>query len=128
MLRQSASLSGAAYTMTWRELVDRRRGLRISMPFPTIVRGIDADSQAFEECASVHNLSAYGLYLRLSRYVERGRRRFAVVWLTTSSAGDGAAPCVAFYGLVMRVEPHTDGAYGLALSFTRRRFMYANVP
>ncbi len=124
LLSHLVTASGAASTMKWQQQVERRRSLRLKMPFLTVVRGRDADNQVFKERALLDNFSTCGLYLRLPRYIEHGQRILAVVRLVINSADAIAAPCVAFHGIVVRVEPQMDGTYGLALSSTRHRFLY----
>ncbi len=126
LLSHLVPASGAAHAVVWHQQVERRRALRIKMPFPVMIRGVRVDNYIFEEYTRLDNLSACGLYLRLPHYVELGQRIFAVVRLAINSADAVVAPCVAFHGTVVRMEPQTDGTYGLALSFTRHRFMYAD--
>jgi hypothetical protein len=104
---------------------ERRSTPRIEIPFPTTVRGVDAASEPFELEAALANLSACGLYLRLERRVELGKRLFIVVRLSLAPTHTVPAPRVALHGMVLRTEPHADGMYGLALLFRRHRFLYA---
>jgi hypothetical protein len=108
--------------------LERRRVIRVDVPFPATVRGVDRMGERFTLDAALDNLSACGLYVRLARSVEPGTTLFVVVRLSTAPADAASAPYVAFRGLVRRVEPQSDGRYGLAVEFTRHRFLYALTP
>jgi hypothetical protein len=102
---------------------DRRQTLRVELPFPAVVRGIDPNGERFTLQTTLDNLSACGLYLRLARRVEPGESLFLVVRL--SAAIDQApAPTIAVRGMVLRIEPQSDGCYGVALKFDQHRFLY----
>lgn len=98
--------------------------LRIEMPFPALVRGVDVHQQAFEEQTVLDNLSASGLSLRLTRCVELGASLFVVLRLGVQP--DAPAPRVALRGVIQRVEPNHDATCTLAVVFSRYRFLYAS--
>ncbi|MBV9787153.1 MAG: PilZ domain-containing protein [Chloroflexi bacterium] len=98
--------------------------LRIEMPFPALVRGVDVHQQAFEEQTVLDNLSASGLSLRLTRCVEQGASLFVVLRLGIQP--DAPAPRVALRGVIQRVEPNHDATCRLAVVFSRYRFLYAS--
>lgn len=127
-LFQDMTTSLAAASVPFHDGRERRSTPRIEVPFPATVRGVDAAGEPFELEATLDNLSACGLYLRLERCVKQRAQLFVVVWLSTAPMLSVPAPRVALYGVVLRAEPHAGGTYGLALSFIRHRFLYANTP
>jgi hypothetical protein len=105
--------------------LERRRAIRIDAPFPATLRGVDRSGERFTMAVVLDSLSAYGLYLRLARPVEPGATVFVVARLSIVPAEVAFAPHVAFQGVVRRAELQGDGRYGLAVEFTRHRFLYA---
>jgi hypothetical protein len=71
----------------------------------------------FEERAILSNLSAGGLYLRLGRVVEPGRRLSVLIHLATEPTEQTAT--LAVRGVVVRTEPQPNGQCGVALQFDR---------
>jgi hypothetical protein len=104
-------------------LEERRRKPRIMEYFPVKVRGVDANGEEFELDATLDNLSAGGLYIRLPRRTEADGRLFIVIRLSAAFAGKVSAPQVAVRGKVVRAEQHSSDTYGLAIAFTRHRFL-----
>lgn len=102
---------------------ERRHTVRLYEPFPVLIRGVDAVGQTFECRTVLDDFSADGLFVRLDRYLELGSRLFAVVSLTTNPDPDIAAPRVAARGIVVRAELQIDGRWGVAMRFTRHRFL-----
>lgn len=102
---------------------EQQHEIRLYEPFPVHIRSVDATGQAFECQTVLDNFSADGFYVRLGRRLEPGTRVFAVVRLTTSPDPDVAAPRVAVRGIVVRAEPHSNGRWGIAVQFTRHRFL-----
>jgi two-component system, response regulator, stage 0 sporulation protein F len=96
---------------------DRRSRRRIYQPFPVTVYGNDVHGHEFETRGVLDNLSAKGLYLRLSQFVERGAKLCIVVRPSTAPQGEAHAPFVAVNGQVLRAEPQRDGACGLGVAF-----------
>ncbi len=105
--------------------IERRASARIEMPFPARVRGTNQSGEKFDATALVENLSACGLYTRLAYSVSVGTKLLVTVCLSTSGQAESQAPRVALRGKVVRVDPHGDGSYGVALAFRRYRFLYA---
>jgi hypothetical protein len=105
---------------------DRRRALRVDLPFVATVRGVDATGERFTECATLDNLSACGLYLRLRRPVEPGVSLFLVVRLTIAADEQSPGARVALRGTVVRAESLMDGRCGVAIAFEQHRFLYAD--
>jgi hypothetical protein len=101
---------------------ERRRQERIHEPLPVVVRAADANGEAFELHIVLDNFSAGGLYLRLERRLEPGTKVFAVARLSTAPP-EVPAPRVAIRGVVLRSEPQPDGTFGIAVRFTRHRFL-----
>src|SRR5690348_11502046 len=96
--------------------------LHIELPFPTIVRGTDSSGARFELIGVLNRLSAGALSLRLARAVDVGGDLSVIIQLSISPEVPG--PRVALRGVVQHVEPGADGSWGIALTFTRHRFLY----
>ena len=104
---------------------ERRRHPRIYDFFPIWIRlrSVDANGAVFIADTVLDNFSAGGLYVRLVRHVAPGARLFGVVRLSTTPAPNVPAPWVALRAVVRRVEPQPDGTWGVAVAFTRHRFL-----
>lgn len=111
----------------YRELIngyhgaERRRKPRLYMPFPATVHGVNASGVAFEAHTHLDNLSAGGTYFRITQRVEEGAKVFMVTRLSLDLTGEAPAPRVAIRGVVLRVEPQSDGTFGVAARITRSR-------
>jgi hypothetical protein len=103
--------------------IERRDGLRVEVPFPVIVRGVDEARNRFTSETLLDNFSACGLFLRLPRYIAPETVLFVIVRLSTVPAHAASAPKVALRGTVLRVEPRAEGVWGLAIEFRRHRFL-----
>lgn len=99
-----------------------RRQARIYDPFPVTIRSVDASCEAFEIHTVLDHFSASGFRVRLERHVKRGAKVFAIVRLSTSLP-EVPAPRVAIRGVVLGVEPQSDGTWSVAVQFTRHRFL-----
>jgi hypothetical protein len=99
-----------------------QRQERIYEPFPVMVHSVDASGEAFDIHTVLNNFSTSGLYVRLERRIDPGTKLLAFVRLSTS-APEVPAPCVAVRGIVLRAEPQPDGTGGIAVRFTRHRFL-----
>jgi hypothetical protein len=106
------------------DLIDRRSMSWIATPFPATVRGVDQAGDRFRIDTILDSFSAAGLFLRLARPIEPGATLFVVVRFAVAPAPIQAAPGVAARGVVVWAEPQ-PGAWGIALKFTRQRFLYA---
>ena len=104
---------------------ERRSAVRIELPFPATVRGVDATGERFELDTVLDTFSGAGLSLRLARPVEPGMKLFIVVRLSTCRDPEVPAARVALQGVVLRAEPQPDGRCGVAVAFQRHRFLYA---
>lgn len=102
---------------------ERRSKPRIYDPFPVTVQGVDASGEAFKFKTVIDNLSAGGLYLRLTRCVEQGMMLSASIRLSTAPAHEMPAPHVTMHGVVLRTELKPSGACGVALAFTCHQFL-----
>jgi hypothetical protein len=99
-----------------------RRQERIYEPFPVMLRTVDANGEALEIRTVLESFSASDLGLRLERRVDLGTKLFALVRLSKCPP-EVRAPCVAVRGFVLHVEPQPDGTWGVAVRFTRYRFL-----
>jgi hypothetical protein len=106
------------------EAQERRKALRIAAPFPAMVRGTQRSGDRFERETVLDNLSACGLYFSLAQPAVPGARLFIVIRLSIEQTHQLPAPCVAVRGVVLRVDRRPGGMYGLAVAFTRHRFLY----
>ncbi len=104
-------------------MVERRSKPRIQCTYPALVRGLDPDGHKFEEQATLHNLSAGGLYLRAKHDLRRGSKLFIVARLSNAPPAEAMAPAIAAQGIVVRDEPQSDGSHGLAIQFRHYRFL-----
>ena len=102
---------------------ERRDKLRIVGPYPAIVRGTDESGERFEADTVVDNLSAGGLFLRLSEKVSKGARLFILCQLSTSPDDGLPPPRVAIRGRVVRLVPEPDGTTGLGIAISNHRFL-----
>ena len=99
---------------------ERRRSPRLNHPFPATLRGTDAMGQWVDIDTVLDNMSANGLYVRISRQLEPGARITVGIALKRSDQWEPTA-CVAMRGVVMRVEQPRRGEYGTAIAFKRYR-------
>jgi len=105
------------------EGIERRRRPRIYDPFPTTVRGIDADGEAFESETVLDNFGAGGLYLRLPRRVEPGAKLDFVIRLSPIPGKDVDAARVVMHGVVLRADPRPCDICGVAVGSINYRFL-----
>jgi hypothetical protein len=102
---------------------ERRQKPRINMPFIAKVQGVDISGKEFGVYTLLDNISATGLYMKLSREVESGSKLFSIVRLATYWTEQEPVARIAVRGVVLRVEPEEFGLCGIALRFTRHRFL-----
>ena len=124
VLRQLAPNGQTAAGSTEDDGTERRSVLRIELPFPATVRGVNATGERFTIDTLLDNLSTHGLYVRLAHRVPPGARLLVVVRLSTIPDPEVPAANVALHGVVLRAEPQPDGRWGLAVQFDRHRFLY----
>ena len=102
---------------------ERRRHFRLHAPFSLTVHGRDTNGEAFRIATVLEDISAGGLYVRLERRVETGARVFTVVHFAAEQAETVPGPRVAMRGVVVRTEPLPQDMWGVAVAFTRQRFL-----
>ena len=103
---------------------DRRKKARVVVPFRATVQGRDAAGVPFEASTVADNLSAGGLYLRIMWEVMEG----ANLLINLSLAGEAGPPeshglSLEVYGRVIRVDPMSGGAFGVAVTFSSSIFL-----
>ncbi len=101
---------------------DRRIKPRIECDYPAIIEGYDTDGTKYNDHAKLMNLSASGLFMLSSRRIESGSKLSVTVLLSNFSE-NGDAPRLATNGMVVRIEPKSNGTYGVAIRFTHYRFI-----
>ena len=99
---------------------ERRQKPRLDHPFPATLRGIDAMGEWLDIDTVLDNMSASGLYVRISRQLEPGARVAVGIGLKRSGQWETTAR-VAMRGVVTRVERPRAGEYGTAITFTKYR-------
>jgi len=97
--------------------------VRLYESFPVFLRGMDARGTAFEIDTVLDNLCSGGCYLRMGRHLDVGMRLFGIISLYSTPSLARPAPRIAVRGVVRRVEPQPDGRWGVAMQFTRHRFL-----
>ena len=101
-----------------------KRPTRVSEPFHLRVRGRDWAGNQFKLYAVIDNIGAGGLYLRLPHAVMTGAKLCVIVRFSTQRFDDaGSVSCLAATGTVLRAERQADGRCGVALKFSRYRFI-----
>jgi PilZ domain len=121
----ASNLGPVAGSMNGCDGIERRGAVRVAIPFPATVRGMDQTGDRFTLDTVLDNLSSTGLYLRSARLVEPGATLFVVVRLAVVSAQQVAAASVAVRGVVLRSELQPGGTYGIGVVFNGHRFLYA---
>ena len=105
------------------EGTERRSKPRIYDPFPTTVRGVDANGEEFESETVLDNFCASGLYLRLARQVDPGTELDLVIRLSPVSTNHADTARVVIHGLVLRAEPRPCDICGVAVRSIRYHFI-----
>lgn len=106
--------------------MERRSALRVALPFPATVRGMDKDGEQFEAHTHLGNLSAAGLYIWLQQPLEPGALLFVAVRLTLNEQHGERAAGVAIKGVVLRADARDDNGWGYAVLFVRHRFLFVD--
>lgn len=99
-------------------MAERRSKPRLRCNYSAIVRGWDSSMTRFEEPATLSDLSAAGLYIRVKREIKRGTKLFVCFRMSTA-ARPVQVPALAIRGIVVRSEARTDGTCGLGLKLLR---------
>lgn len=102
---------------------ERRIKPRIDLPFSAKVRGVDANGEAFETDSVLDNFSAGGLYLRMARSLNQGAELLVMVELPTASDASAGTSQIEAQGVILRAEPQVNGDCGVAVAFTKHRFI-----
>ena len=118
MARQAAIGNGYHH-----EKAERRRSLRISVPFPVRIRGISSTGRHLEAYTELENLSAGGLFLKMTQDIRNWKHLRVILWLSLTGNPETPAPVVAARAEVLRIEAHPDQRLGFAVAFTRHRFV-----
>ncbi len=100
--------------------LERRRKPRIDLPFPVQVSGRDHRGEAFEVQTSLRNLSASGLYMEMSRELERGGRLSLVIQMARSGQQEEAATVKA-EAEVVRLQRLEEERWGVGMRLLSRR-------
>ena len=98
--------------MTSTHSAERRRHLRIALPFPAAVVGVNDEGRPFECRTVTDDLSAGGVYLRVAERVREGAEVSVTARLSVST---DRGMVVRLRGRVLRAEGKPGGAYGLAV-------------
>ena len=101
---------------------DRRINGRVVIPYPARFFGVDIDGRFFKETTHVENISACGVYMRLKKGVRLMSRVGVAVRLSYGPTTEPALR-LATRGIVVRTEVLTDGTFGVAIEFLRRRML-----
>jgi hypothetical protein len=101
---------------------ERRRKVRIYLPFPAVVEGVNTSGEQFKVDTVLDNLSKEGLYLRLFPSVSQGSE-ITIVFRLSTSAAEASSPKVLIKGTILRVEERPGGASGVAVQFKSPRFI-----
>lgn len=99
---------------------ERRASPRTHTSFAVTIRGNDAHGKALDFDTMLDNLSGSGMYVRIPRRFERGEPVAVGIRFAETGTLDRVAR-VAARGIVVRVDPTPDGAFGLAIAFTKTR-------
>ncbi len=102
--------------------MERRNKPRICEPFPAVIRGVDARGVPFEAKTVIDNLSASGLYVRLTRSLEPGTELAFTIQLSIVRRAKSGTPRVSANGVVVRAEL-SGNEYGVGVQFTQHRFL-----
>ena len=102
---------------------EQRKSVRIHIPFPAVVEGVDVAGKQFKVDTVLDNLSKEGLYLRLLPSVEKGSKLDITFRLSATAVSEPSKPRVAVHGKVLRVEDRPGGACGVAVHFEPARFL-----
>lgn len=102
---------------------ERRHFLRVSIPYPVRVRGVNASGKPFRYDTVVDNLSVGGLLLQLPETLEVGTELTVALRLAVGADERNPAPRMAARATVLRVVAASDGKNMIAMKFTRRRIL-----
>ena len=101
----------------------RRLSPRVHFPYTARLWSTDAAGRTWKADTVLDNISTGGLYLRLNRCVRAGAHVHVAVRLSAASAETYPALRLVAAGAVLRIEPHPDNTWGVAVEFCRRRLL-----
>ena len=102
---------------------ERRRQLRIAVPFPISVRGISPAGERMQFETKMDNLSTGGLFLRTRNAIQDWKRLTVVMRLAMTKDEATPAPTVVARGEILRMEPGSADDTGFAVALKARRFL-----
>jgi hypothetical protein len=102
---------------------ERRLCPRVKARYPARFWGIDAEGRAVKEDVLLDNLGAGGLYAQLTRRLEKNTPVSVAVSLSTNVVAQLPSLRLGVRGIVARTEVLADGAFGVAVRFTKRRVL-----
>ncbi len=100
----------------------RRRQPRRQVQYPAVVRGVAPDGKKFQVRATVHNLSAGGLYIQMGQAVEVGAVLEVNFRLSSAALGREKAPSITASAIVVWIKSVEDGTFGIGLRLLRNEF------
>ena len=100
---------------------DRRGKPRMECAYDAIVKSILPNGRYFEENATVHNLSASGVFLTVNRLIIDGQILFLKIAFPTGSLEWGSAKLNST-GVVVRTKVLNDELLGVAVKFENYQF------
>jgi hypothetical protein len=102
---------------------ERRIKPRIFEHFRATVHGMNLNGEPFTVETVLENISATGLYLRLSEAVELGAELLVVSRLANPANGRNSGPLLAISGNVVRLDEANGESRGVAVEFSLTRFL-----
>jgi hypothetical protein len=102
---------------------ERRRSLRIAVPFPVRVRGVSASGRRLEFETELENLGAGGLFLRAAHDIRGWQNLTMIMRLSLADNIETPAPVIAARARILRTENRGDGRDGFAIAFIRHKFV-----
>ena len=96
---------------------ERRRTVRISVPFPIQVCGFSAAGEPQQFDTTLENLSAGGLYLRTAQDMRAWQRIMIHIRLGLAADPAGRVPVVAARVTILRTDPQPGQPFGFAIAF-----------
>ena len=117
-------LEGTASRVSTYRSAEHPSRLRLDLPFPAIVRGVDATGDRFQEEVVLDSFSPQDLSLRLWHPVRHGTRLFICVRFGLGPGMQGRGARVALHGTVLRTTGQPDGRCGITVTFEGHRFLY----
>jgi len=101
---------------------EKRTKPRINCDYPATVWGLDEHGQKFIDEARVTNLSSSGALAVSKRSIPNGAEVYVKIAISSGSLEWGTSN-LATRGNVVRNEPQSDGAIGIAIKFQKYKFL-----